>query len=413
MQRHLSDWLEYYLDFTQKSEPPIQYHVWSGISAIASCLRRKCYCNWGLRGRVYPNFYISLVGPPGGRKGTAMKIAKSMLQQLEIPLGSDALGSIQMLYKEIKNSQAEYISAGEGNKTIQHKSLSIWSEEFQVFLSDQDPRFIGSLTDLFDCADNWKYSTLSRGLDDLSNCWLNIIGAITPSLLQSKLNMDAVGGGLLSRIIFIVGYGASKRVALPFLTQEEEKLQQTLQEDLEQICNLAGSFKLSSDFLSAWVPWYEHSNIESSISNDKFLGYNSRRALHLNKLCMVFSASENNDMIITAKHFQKSLAILEEAEEEMPNAFYGLGRGQHSEIYTSVLRYIEGVDNFSLPQITKVFQLDAMPTDIQQYINMAETTGKIKKIKTPSNNIQYETIHDVKPKVDKHFLNKTLYKRMV
>jgi len=410
--RQLSDWLEYYLQFTQKSEPPTQYHIWSGIAAIASCLRRKCFCNWGLRGYIYPNFYICLVGPPGGRKGTAMKIAKGMIQQLELPMGSDALGSVQMLYKEIKNSQTEYISAGENNKSVQHKSLSIWSEEFQVFLSDQDQRLLGSLTDLFDCADKWKYSTLSRGLDDLSNCWLNIIGAITPSLLQSRLSMDAVGGGLISRIIFIVGYGASKRVALPFLSPEEEELQVKLQQDLEHITDMAGAFKLSNEFLETWVPWYENLNTSSSIDSEKFMGYNSRRALHLNKLCMIFSASESGDMIIKAEHFKKALAVLEEAEEEMPNAFFGLGRGQHSEVFTSIMRYIEERNDFSLAEITSSFMLDALPIDLQQYLNMAETTGKVKKLISPSKEIHYETIHENKVKKDKHYLKSTLYKRM-
>ena len=128
-ERQLDDWLESYLQYTKKSESPTQYHLWSGISAIASVLRRKCFCNWGLRGYIYPNFYVALVGPPGGRKGTAMKIAKEMVQDLGIPTGSDSLGSIQMLYKEIKESEDNYQDY-EGTIKV-HKSLSIWSIEFQ------------------------------------------------------------------------------------------------------------------------------------------------------------------------------------------------------------------------------------------------------------------------------------------
>jgi len=412
MSRHLSDWLEHYLQFTQNSEPPTIYHTWSGIAAIASALRRKCYCNWGLRGYVYPNFYLALVGPPGGRKGTAMKIAKRMLQQLELPMGSDALGSVQMLYREIADSAAEYQEIGKHGKTINHKSLSIWAEEFQVFLSDKDQQLLASLTDLFDCADNWKYSTLSRGLDDLSNCWLNIIGAITPSLLQSKLSMDAVGGGLISRIIFVVGYGAKRRIALPFLSKDELELQDNLSKDLQHISNLTGPFILTKEFLAAWVEWYEDLSVVNAINNDKFMGYNSRRALHINKLCMIVSASENNKMIITAEHLKKAIAILEEAEEEMPNAFYGLGRGDHSEVFTSFLSYIEERDNFSLAEMTQAFMLDAKPIEMQEYIRMAEMSGKLKKIETPSKEIVYETIHTFKERADRSYLKNTLYKRM-
>ena len=81
------------MEYTANTEPPKLYHLWSGITAIASALRRKCFCNWGMRGYVYPNFYVALVGPPGGRKGTAMRLAKTFVEDLEIPLGSGSLGS--------------------------------------------------------------------------------------------------------------------------------------------------------------------------------------------------------------------------------------------------------------------------------------------------------------------------------
>lgn len=409
MTRQLSDWLEYYLEFTQNGESPTQYHLWSGITAIASCLRRKCYSNWGMRGYVYPNLYVVLVGPPGGRKGTAMRIVKSMLFKLDLSLGSDALGSTQALYREIQNTSDGY---KEFNGTIkEHKSLSIWSEEFQVFLNDRDPFFIGSLTDLFDCADVWKYSTIKRGADDLSNCWLTIIGAITPSLLQSKLTKDAIGGGLVSRIIFVVGYGFIKKVALPFLTEHEMKLEKMLQQDLEQISLLSGPFKLEPDFLHVYTDWYENSPAEQGVDSDKFLGYNSRRALHLNKLCMIISASENDEMRIQAKHFKKALAILEEAEHEMPNAYQGYGGAMHSEVYAGILDYIEEMEQFSFQDLLIKFQLDTTMNDLNQYVHMMEKTGKVKAEHSATQTI-YTVKHKKQEIIDDKYLKQTLYRRI-
>ena len=298
MSRQLSDWLEYYMKYTQRTEPPELYHLWSGLTAISSALRRKCYCNWGaLRGLIYPNMFVSLVGPPGGRKGTAMRIAKSFVQNLEIPLGADSLGSTQALYKELMDSEDSYIDPQ--GITRKHKSVSIWAEEFQVFLTDKDQMLIPSLTDLFDCANVWKYKTLARKTEDISNVWITIIGAITPDLLQAKLSHEAVGGGLISRIIFVVGQGPKQRKALQFLTEEEEEIQQMLENDLQEIANLSGQFTLSKEFLKAYVRWYEHEYDESGVPSDKFLGYNHRRPLHINKVCMLLSASESNGLIIT------------------------------------------------------------------------------------------------------------------
>ena len=396
MDRQLKDWLETYISFTQNSEPPTQYHLWSGICAIASCLQRKCWTNWGFED-VYPNLYVVLVGPPGGRKGTAMKIAKSFVQDLDINLGSDSLGSIQALYKEIMDSTQNYTTVN--GALHEHRSLSVWSEEFQVFLSDNAPGLIASITDLFDSPNNWTYSTIARGAEKLSNCWLTLVGAITPSLLQNKLSQDAVGGGLLSRIIFVVGYGPIKKIPFPFLSVEQEEIKIKLLQDLEQIKNLTGPFVITPKYMETYANWYMGSSATARIDSAKFVGYNGRRALHLKKISMIISASSSNNMVITSEHHKKALAVLEYTEHEMPNAFYGLGRGFHSDILADLRRFIQEKaatqGHITWTDILCRFQLDALPGDLKEYVNVCIQTGMIKKARSPSGKQYYELIEDM------------------
>lgn len=408
--RNLDDWLENYLKFTQNSESPTLYHLWSGVAAISSCLRRKCYTNWGLQGYIYPNLYVVLVGPPGGRKGTAMKIAKSMIANLGIITSSDALGSVQTLYNELNDCEDEFRT--KDGKIRKHKSLSIWSEEFQVFLNDKDQVIRGSLTDLFDCPNTWQYASIKMGKKDVSNCFLTIIGAITPSLLQDKLTKDAVGGGLLSRIILVVGYGAIKRIALPFLSKDDEQLQQQLQQDLEQISLMVGPFMMTKDFLSIYSRWYQSDAGADGIDSEKFLGYNSRRALQVKKLSMILSASEGNEMIIHPVHFTKALDILKQTEQEMPNAFYGVGRGFHAEILTSVMRYMEQKKNFTWPEVLDRFILDAQPEDLQQYLNVLVDTNRLQK-EMSATQTRYKIVEEKFKKMDTNYLDQSLYAKML
>jgi len=411
MSRQLSDWLEYYMKYTQRTEPPELYHLWSGLSAIGSAMRRKCYCNWGaLRGFVYPNMFISLVGPPGGRKGTAMKIAKSLVQTLNVPMGADSLGSTQALYKELMDSEDSYVDPQ--GLTKKHKSVSIWSEEFQVFLNDRDQMLIPSLTDLFDCADIWKYKTLARKTEDISNCWLNIIGAITPSLLQSKLSQDAVGGGLISRIIFVVGQGPKQRKALQFLTEEEEDIHAKLETDLQEIANLSGPFILSKDFLKAYVRWYEQEYDDTGVASDKFLGYNHRRPLHLNKVCMCVSVSESNEMILNEEHFEKALAILQITEQEMPNAFYGLGLSSQSDVYAKFLSFIEAREYFDWTELARTFHLDVENiSQLRGYVEMAEQSGLIISENSATSS-RYTTVRTIQEVDKSDYLDETVFKLM-
>ena len=385
MTRNLNDWIENYIKFTENSEPPTQYHLWSAIMAISSCLQRKCYCNWGLKGYVYPNFYAVLVGPPAGRKGTAMKIAKSMLNRLEIEMASDSLGSIQALYKQIRDASFEYKDFN--GKILTHKSLSVWAEEFIVFLSDRDPRFMDNLTDLFDCPSKWSYSSLSRNLEALDNCFLTIFGATTPSILQRKLTIDAAGGGFISRVIFVVGYGAIKKVPLPFLSPEEMELQRFLIEDLEQIKLLSGPFEMTDDFLHKYSDWYVNFSDQDCVDSAKLLSYNGRRPLHISKLAMIVCASQSNDMIIRGHHFERALAILEYTEHNMQDAFYGLGRGEHAELMAELLQYIDEKQQVTPGELYARFYLDSHPEDLQKLIQGAKLAGKINEERTPSNKV--------------------------
>lgn len=411
MARQLSNWLQYYMKVTQRSESPEIYHLWSGLTAISSALQRKCYCNWGaLRGYVYPNLFVALVGPPGGRKGTAMKVAKQMVQKLEISMGADSLGSTQALYQSLIESENSYVD--HLGMTRKHKSLSIWAEEFQVFLNDRDQMLLGSLTDLFDCADSWKYKTLTRKTEDISNCFITIIGAITPSLLQSKLSQDAVGGGLISRIIFVVGQGPKQRVALQYFTEEEEAIHKMLENDLQEIANMSGQFTLSKEFLKAYVRWYEQDYDESGVPSERFLGYNHRRPLHLNKVCMLVSAAASDQMIITEDHFEEALAIMQATETEMPNAFYGLGLSSQANVYAKILSFIETRESFDWTELVRHFHLDVDNiSQLRGYVEMAEQSG-ILKCENSATTSRYTTINKKKKVRDPTYLDKTILRLM-
>lgn len=387
MSRNLSDWLQAYIAFTQRTEPAQLYHLWSGIQAITSCLQRKCWLSWGHQ-IIYPNLYVLLVGPPGGRKGSAMRIAKSLIQEITIPMSSDCLGSIQTLYKELMDAEQNYRSAD--GSIHAHKSLSVWSEEFQVFIGDSNPQIIQNLTDLFDAPSTWNYSTLKRGIEGLSCCWLNIFGAITPRLLQSKLSHDAVGGGLLSRLLFVVAYGKEKKVALEFLSPEELQLRDWLIEDLAHIKAIAGEFRFSERAAQVYAEWYNHPDSDRALDDDKFVGYNGRRALHLRKLCMVICASDAHaNRVMTEDHFRKALAILQITEREMPNAFFGLGSGQHANVLAGMILAFQHGATLTWEGLLEQFKMDMLPDGLWSVLQSLIQSGKVREERSLSGKVRY------------------------
>ena len=73
------DFFSHYLGYTKDSEVPTFFHRWSAIAGIGAYLGRNYYFNHG-HFNIYPNTYCMLIGNPGTRKSTAIKVMKKILK---------------------------------------------------------------------------------------------------------------------------------------------------------------------------------------------------------------------------------------------------------------------------------------------------------------------------------------------
>lgn len=73
-------YFDVYNEYTKDSECPRFYHRWGAISSLAAFLGRDCWFQFG-HFNIYPNMYVKLIGSPGTRKSTAIKIAKQIVVQ--------------------------------------------------------------------------------------------------------------------------------------------------------------------------------------------------------------------------------------------------------------------------------------------------------------------------------------------
>ena len=67
-----------YLSYVGETEAPIFYHRWAAISMVGAYLGRQYSFSLG-HFELYTNMYIMLIGEPGTRKSTAIKIAKKII----------------------------------------------------------------------------------------------------------------------------------------------------------------------------------------------------------------------------------------------------------------------------------------------------------------------------------------------
>lgn len=361
MPRKLADWLDSYMQYTDNSEPPKMYHTWTAISTLAAALQRKCFLNWGHL-RFFPNMYIVLVGPPGKvRKGTAMGFGRAFLSKLGVKMSAESI-TREALVREIMNSQESIINEETGAISF-HSSLTVYAPELVVFLGYNQQQLMMDLTDWFDCGQGpdgtWTYRTKHQGSDDIIGVWVNMIGATTPDLLRSCLSMDAIGGGLTSRIIFVFESEKYKSCPVPFLSAEAEQIGEDLYYDLEQIHMMKGQFKPSTDFIELWKEWYIHADKNPVFSDSRLAPYCERRPVHVMKLSMILNASRTEDMKVTAVDLSRAINIIETTERNMPQTFSGIGKSPHAEVLSRVMNVIGIEGEISMKDLQRRFYNDA------------------------------------------------------
>lgn len=388
----MTDWLDAYMKYTENSEPPDTYKLWTGISVIAACLRRKCVLNWGSL-TFYPNMYVVLVGPSGKcRKGTAMKPGMKLLKDIGVPLSSESI-TREALVRELKESRDDQVDVLTGTPYL-HSSLTIYSEELTVFLGYNNQQLMADLCNWYDCGDKWTYRTKNMGTDEIRGVWVNLVGATTPELLQTTLPRDAIGGGLTSRIIFVYEFKKGKTVLVPFYTDEERELEEKLIRDLGKISLLTGEFKLTEGFVNKWIDWYSvQDQCRGPIFDDyKFSGYVERRPTHAMKLSMILSASRTSDMVVTEGDLERALKILAITEIKMPHTFSGIGRLDMSDIVHRIMVFVSQVKKITYSDLLRTFYQDVDRIGLDKMVDTMEAMHFIKRTMLPGGEVEIEYI---------------------
>lgn len=358
MSRKTSNFIKAYEQYTQHSEAPTLYHIWTCLFMLSTAVRRKVWYDEGFD-NLYPNLYLVFISPPGkGRKSSAAKIGIKILKELDDITFSSESTTREALIKDIVGSASSYMLPDGTPQT--HCSLSIFSSEWSVFIghknSGNEP-MIALLTDVFDCPDKWAYRTKLSGSDYLENVFLSKLACTTFDYLASSLPLDAIGGGLTSRIIFVVEFNRRKKVYNPkkFMSKEETLLKKFLLQDLEEISLLQGEMVMTDEadaFFKAWYEAQEDDNPE--IKDERFFGYLARKPSHIVKIAMLFSLAEGNSLSIELSHLTRALSLLKQTEKNMPFAFGARGRNTTAVDLERILEQIvqthKGNPNRPIPQ---------------------------------------------------------------
>lgn len=332
--RRLDDWVAGYLEYSKGSESPISYNRWGAIACISSALQRKCYLQQGL-GRIYPNQFILLVGPTGGRKGQPIDLAAEMMRLTRLNVLAES-ATAQAVVKTIADSAMIY---KQGSRLLFHSSVCASVHELMNFVSVGGDEFRGWLTDWYDSRSKFKYATKHQGEDDIIGVCMTLFAASAPSWFPHIFPHNSIGGGFSSRFIFVVEHG--KRQIVLKEPAPDKKLFKALQTDLTSIAQMIGPFRMTPGALEVYEEFYLETDRNPPISDPSFVGYNNRRQTHLRKVAMALSAGRRSTRMVEKQDMLDARDMLLEIEPRMPDAFIAIGRARWIEQTMLILSYIE------------------------------------------------------------------------
>jgi hypothetical protein len=267
-----------------------------------------------------------------------MRPAGSLLRKVGVAMSPEAVTREQLI-RRLKRSGAGFVS--DAGEPVVQSSLTIFSEELTVFLGYNNQQLMADLCNWYDCPNPWTYETKSQGIDNITNVWVNLIGATTPKLLQTTMPQDAIGGGLTSRIIFVYEPRKGSTVTRPFKTEDEIILETKLLHDLECIYMMNGEYKPTQSFVDKWDAWYGSQDEQQPFTDPRLEGYLTRRGTHVLKLSMVLNASrKNGNLILDGVDFDRAIYELERIEKRMPSVFLGIGKSDIADVTANVMRTI-------------------------------------------------------------------------
>lgn len=315
-------WVDAFVQHTAGTSSPELFRKWAGIATVAGALERKVW-NRSKRNNLYPNLYILLVGPAGVGKSIMVNRVRKFWAGLPVNIASSNLSSAAML-DQLREGERKVVIPTNIPPVITFHSLLIASSELEVLLPAYDGTFMGALTDLWDCEQFSERKRTNELNYVLPAVHLHMLAACTPSYLNSFLPEGAWEKGFMARTIPVYNGDILLDDLFPVETAEEDTFHKSMEHDLKEINKLYGRFTWEKDATDAIVAWYIQKGPPVP-NHPKLLHYNIRRIAQLLKLCMVASASSNDNLVITLEHYQTALGWLLEVEAFMPDIFKAMG----------------------------------------------------------------------------------------
>ena len=375
------DFFNKYFKFVgSNTESPVTYHRWATITAIGAILEKNYYLPFG-HSKINPNLYTMLIGNPGTRKSSAIKLITNLvIESGYTNIAADKTTKEKFLtdLSEINKSDADsFTSFLDGELyTGDPASVLISADEFNDFAGTGNLEFYALLGSLWDINKDYKYMT-KTGEVIIPDPAISLLGGNTPIGFASAFPSEIIGQGFFSRLLLIYGEPTGKKIAFP--EEPDPKAKAEIIKFLMAIrANVRGKAEIAADARLALEHIYEN---YTGVIDPRFESYTNRRFNQLVKLCLIHSAARLSKTI-SLEDVILSNTILTFTENFMPKALGEFGKAKHADATHKIMVALDStIEPLSLQDLWKfvINDLDNL-TELATIIRNLAEADKIHRV---------------------------------
>lgn len=330
-----------YFDYVSDTEPPLVFHRWSMVGCVGALLGRQYHFPHGAF-RIFPNQYIQLIGDPGTRKSTAIKMACKILSAAGYDkFAADRTSKEKFLIdlEGLMDDDGKMIPRGAMDDFLgidaAPKEICIAADEFNQFVGHGNLEFLSLLGTLWDWDDESKpFSQRLKQSKSVSihQPTVSLVSGNTHSGFAEAFPAQAMGQGFLSRMIFIYGERSGRKITFPTIPSPElkQRMADQLMEIKATVHGEATMTKQAREMLEVIYRTFE------GLNDVRFSHYSTRRFTHLLKLCLVVTACELRTEI-RAQDVLLANTLLAYVEHFMPQALGEYGKARNADVSIKIM----------------------------------------------------------------------------
>lgn len=361
------DFLSSYLTYASANECPTTFHRWSAISILGAWLGRRLSFQLG-HFKVNPNLYVMLMGSPGTRKSTAIKIAASLIKQAGYTnIAADRTTKEKFLLdlagEDVSVSAENILEANLFGANKDSAEILVAADEFNQFIGNGNIEFLSLLGVLWDHNGVFQNRVKNSKSIEIIDPTVSLLSGNTPTGFSLAFPIESIGQGIFSRLLLVHGEPSGKKITFPEAPTSEETA--IILDYLLRIrSSCYGTLQLSPHAKNLLDRIYKSWR---GLDDVRFESYSNRRFTHLLKLCIIIAASRISTTLSDEDVIYAN-TILTHAEHTMPHALGSFGKARHSDVSHKLLQILDA--SHGVQKLKDLWK--HLHTDLEKLTDLAE-----------------------------------------